>query len=208
MVDDLRDFELSTPISKEYFNKVKQVLDDLNIPYEVSPRLVRGLDYYTHTVFEITAAEGLGSQDAVGAGGRYNGLIHELGGDAKTDFGAIGFALGVERILLAAGKAQPAAAGTDAFAIAMDAAYQPQAFKIVDGLRRAGISADMNFSGGSMKSQMNRANKLNARFALIIGEDEIKNNAVAVKDMLSGTQEPVAVENIVAVLKKKLEVNK
>jgi len=162
---------------------------------------VRGLDYYTHTVFEITA-EGLGSQDAVGAGGRYGGLVHELGGDEKTDFGAIGFALGIERILLAAGKDEGKQAAIDAFVIAMDAGQQKQAFKLVNDLRKNGISADMSYTGGKIGPQMNRANKLNARFALIIGENEIKDNAVTVKDMKTGTQKTVAMKDIVEDLSK------
>ena len=105
----VKDLPLSVP-SKDYFDKVQAALKSISIPFEVSPHLVRGLDYYTHTVFEITA-QGLGSQDAVGAGGRYNGLIHELGGSEKIDYGAIGFALGMERILLASGQTAAAAGG-------------------------------------------------------------------------------------------------
>lgn len=189
--------------SQQYFQQVQATLKDAGIAYEVSPHLVRGLDYYTHTVFEITA-EGLGSQDAVGAGGRYNALIHELGGDAKTDFGAIGFALGMERILLASGKTEAPADTIDAYVIAMDAAYQKQAFGLTAELRRAGIGADMGFGSGSMKSQMNRANKLNARFALILGEQEINDGTVALKDMGAGQQETVPQKNIVEILKQKL----
>ena len=190
-------------ISRKYFEQVQFSLKEIGIDFEISPLLVRGLDYYTHTVFEITA-EGLGSQDAVGAGGRYDRLLDDLGGDEKTEFGAIGFALGIERILLASGRTTAAASGVDAFVIAMKEEYQPQAFLLLQQLRKAGISADMSFSGGSMKSQMGKADKANARFALIIGEEEIKNQAVALKDMQASTQEAVEMENIVSSLKDKL----
>ncbi len=189
--------------SQTYFQSVQQALKQVGIAFEVSPHLVRGLDYYTHTVFEITA-EGLGSQDAVGAGGRYSGLVHELGGSEKLDYGAIGFALGMERILLAS-HAEPVPATLEAFVIAMDLQFQSQAFVLVQELRRAGINADISFSGGSMKSLMNKANKANARFALILGEEEIKNNAVAIKDMANSTQEVIAVVDVVETLKKKLK---
>ena len=188
------------PESKQYFEKVQAVLKDLGIHFEVSPHLVRGLDYYTHTVFEITA-EGLGSQDAVGAGGRYGGLVNELGGSENVE--GVGFALGMERVLLAGGQEVSAAPGADVYIISMKEEYQPQAFLILQQIRQAGISADMNFAGGSMKSQMGRANKANVRFALILGEDEVKNNTVAVKDMQAGTQEAVDVKDIVSVLRGK-----
>lgn len=189
--------------SQNYFEQVCAALKSSGVSFEVSPHLVRGLDYYIHTVFEITA-EGLGSQDAVGAGGRYNGLVHELGGSEKIDYGAIGFALGIERILLASGQTIAVPSAFDAYVIAMKDEYLPQAFLLLQQLRQAGISADMNFSGGSMKSQMGKANKANARFALILGEDEIKNQTVALKDMQASVQESVAVKEIIQLVKLKL----
>ena len=204
IVHHLKEYALRTPMSKEYFQSVQNALKDLEIPFEVDAHLVRGLDYYTHTVFEITASGELGSQDAVGAGGRYDGLMHQLGGDEKINFCAIGFALGIERILLASG-AQGAPSKIDTFVIAMDAAYQKQAFTLVDHLRKAGISADMSYAGGRIGPQMNRANKLNARFALILGEEEMKNKSCAVKDMTSGTQENVAVQDLLKYLKNKID---
>jgi histidyl-tRNA synthetase len=189
--------------SRRYFECVQQTLKDLGIAYEVSPHLVRGLDYYTHTVFEITA-EGLGSQDAIGAGGRYSGLLDELGGDEKKEYGAIGFALGIERILLASGKTQGVPSSIDTFVIETQPDYQARSFKLLNDLRQQGIGANSSFSGGSMKSQMNRANRANARFALIIGDQEFKDNTVAVKDMQKSTQETVALNNIIEYLRKVL----
>jgi len=196
--------DLNLPMSQEsrqYFQKVGAALTDLNIVFEVSPQLVRGLDYYTHTVFEITA-EGLGSQDAVGAGGRYGGLVHELGGNEKVDYGAVGFALGIERILLAGDQAAHAAWGMDVYVIAMKEEYQPQAFLLLQQLRDSGIAADMSFSGGSVKSQMGRADKANARFALIIGDQEFNDKTLTVKNMQKSTQETIASGSIMDYLRK------
>ncbi len=198
----VKDLPLSVP-SKEYFDQVQAALKSVGIPFTVSPHLVRGLDYYTHTVFEITA-QGLGSQDAVGAGGRYNGLVHELGGNPKIAYGAVGFALGIERILLALGETAVPLAGIDVYIMAMKEEYQPLIFLVLQLLRKSGISAEMSFAGGSMKSQMGRANKAGARFALIVGEDEVKNNSIAVKDMEKSTQETVALADILEYLRKVL----
>ncbi len=197
---------VNLPLSKEsqdYFTEVQRSLTDLGVEFHIAPHLVRGLDYYTHTVFEITAG-GLGSQDAIGAGGRYSGLVHELGGDAKVNFGAIGFALGMERVLLSKGNVDAVQPGVDAFVIPMEVAYFPKAFSLLDALRQAGISADLSYNGGSLKSQMNRANKANAKYALILGEDEIKNNAVALKDMQVGKQEIISLNDIVDAIKRSL----
>ncbi len=188
-----------------YFKTVQGTLKASGIDFEVSPHLVRGLDYYTHTVFEITA-EGLGSQDAVGAGGRYSGLVHELGGNEEIDYGAIGFALGIERILLACGYDSTIIPNRiQAFVIAMKEEYQQDAFILLQQLRREDISADMGFSGGSIKSQMNKANNANASFALILGEEEMRNGTVALKDMTASKQEVVLVKDIINVIKSRLK---
>ncbi|MBI3602136.1 MAG: histidine--tRNA ligase [Candidatus Omnitrophica bacterium] len=203
LVDALvKDLPLSGT-SQTYFQQVQGALKGAGIDFEIAPHLVRGLDYYTHTVFEITT-DGLGSQDAVGAGGRYSGLMHELGGNEKIDYGAIGFALGIERILLATSAVPPMVgqgAGVDAFVVAMDEAYQPQAFLLVQQLRGVGLSADMNYTGGSIKSQMNKANKANARFAVILGEEEMKTKTVSVKNMQTSTQEQIPWGQVVERLK-------
>lgn len=191
--------------SHKYFTHVQSCLKNSGVDFEIFPSLVRGLDYYIHTVFEMTA-EGLGSQDAVAAGGRYDGLIHELGGNQKVNYGAMGVAVGIERILLAIPPQPPGLRRClNAYVIAMDEADQSQAFALVGQLRAAGLSADMNYSGGSIKSQMNKANKSRARFALILGEEEIKNNTVAVKDMQNSQQETLEIRNVVEILKNKLE---
>ena len=191
---------------RNYFDAVRKGLDKLNVPYEVSSHLVRGLDYYTHTVFEISY-EGLGAQDAIGAGGRYNGLIEQLGGgDSRSTelIGAIGFALGMERILLALeeqGKLKTLPRSISTFLVTGKPEYEMQAFELVSRLRSQGISADMDFGSRSMKQQFVQANKLGAKFVLILGDDEIKNGTVSVKNMATGDQQAVALDKIVDGLK-------
>lgn len=180
--------------SRKYFAEVKDALKMLKVPFEVSATLVRGLDYYTHTVFEISHS-GLGSQDALGAGGRYNGLVQELGGDPKGTIGAIGFALGIERILLARQNTDEEKPRPDFFIVALDAegkkdAYL-RAFQMLEEIRSEGISAEMNFVTASMKSQMRLADKLNARNVIILGEDELNSNTMTIKDMTSGEQKKI-----------------
>ena len=209
----------------EYFEAVKKGLDRLGIAYEVSNQLVRGLDYYTHTVFEISG-EGLGAQDALGAGGRYNGLVEQLRGQGSgvrgqkpngrnaadhrpltTDHlvGASGFALGIERILLAL-EAQGKTPGTpealDVFIVSGNETLEDQAFGLLNKLRQAGISADMDFGKRNFKKQFETANKLGARFAVILGEEEAKNGTVALKNMATGEQVVVAIGRIVEEIHK------
>ncbi len=185
--------------SKTYFDTMKKILSGLNVIYKEDPYLVRGLDYYTHTVFEISDSS-LGSQDAVGAGGRYNNLITELGGP-QVD--AIGFALGIERIILAQqGKIQVPQPSLDIFVIAMEEKFIKNAFALVQQIRHNGLSADASYEGSSMKSQMRQANKRNARYVMILGEDEIKANEVALKNMQNGDQEKVSLNLINETIQK------
>jgi histidyl-tRNA synthetase len=191
----------------QYFNEVRRALDDLGVAYDVSSQLVRGLDYYTHTVFEISY-EGLGAQDAIGAGGRYNGLIEQLGGGDRRfpkAMGAIGFALGMERILLALehqGKASVAKQTIETFVITGKPEFEAQAFLLVDLLRKNGISADMDFGGRVFKKQFEEANKAGARVALILGEEEVRNRNISVKDMITGEQTACPLSGIITHLKK------
>ncbi|MBF0122082.1 MAG: histidine--tRNA ligase [Candidatus Omnitrophica bacterium] len=186
----------------EYFNAVRCGLDSLGVAYEVSSNLVRGLDYYTHTVFEISY-EGLGAQDAIGAGGRYNGLIEQLGGGDRRvegEIGAIGFALGIERILLALeeqGKQVKAGRVIDAFVVTGSHAQVDAAFLLVDKLRQAGLSADMDYSARAFKKQFEHANKLGARFAFILGDEEIKKGQVSVKNMATGEQRSLSIDEAI-----------
>lgn len=176
--------EWLSPESLRYFSTVKEALNALGIKYREAPDLVRGLDYYTQTVFEISDSS-LGSQDALGAGGRYNNLVSELGGSAVD---AVGFALGMERILLALEDETPAVSSVDLFIAALDETAIKLAFPILNELRRNGVAGEMGYRAASLKSQMRLANKLNARYVFILGEDEIKKGVVTIKNMATGDQ--------------------
>ena len=178
-----------TSAAREFFDQVKSGLEALGVPYTVNPRLVRGLDYYCHTAFEFTTTA-LGSQGTVLAGGRYDGLIGTMGGPATP---GIGWAAGVERLSMLVGDALETARPVSV--IPMGDAMA--GLKVAEDLRVAGISVDMAFSG-NMKKRMARANKLNARYAIILGEDEMSRGAVTLKDLDTGSQEEVALGGLVS----------
>ena len=181
---------------RAHFEKVKGYLTAAGIAFNLDPRLVRGLDYYTKTAFEVQYAP-LGAQSAVAGGGRYDGLIEEIGGNPTP---AVGFAVGIERVLLALEKQGllPEVKSTDdVFVVALGAEAQTAAFKLLADFRDAGLSAAMDFAGRSMKAQMKQANKANARFVAILGEDEVKESVVLLKDMQTSEQQKVAIEEIV-----------
>jgi histidyl-tRNA synthetase len=167
---------------REFFDQVRHGLEALGVPFTVNPRLVRGLDYYCHTAFEFTTTA-LGSQGTVLAGGRYDGLIGQMGGPQTA---GIGWAAGVERLAMlvpaASAPARPVAVVPMGDALA--------GLQLAETLRAAGLAVDMGFSG-NMKKRMVRANKVGARFAVILGEDEETRAAVTLKDLDSGTQDEV-----------------
>jgi len=162
----------------DHFARVRALLDDARIAYEVDGTLVRGLDYYTRTVFEFES-ERLGAQAALGGGGRYDGLVEELGGPPTP---AIGWAAGIERILLAAGEREPAPSG--GVFVVVDGDRGRDAFRLVRELRARGVRAEMEQAGRSLKGQFKHADRLGARAVVIVGE------RVEVKDMQSGEQGP------------------
>jgi len=184
----------------KHFAEVKERLDSLGLGYSLCGTLVRGLDYYTGSVFEISHP-GLGAQDALGAGGRYDNLIQELGG---PNLGAVGFALGVERLLLAAGdhKSQVTSHKVNVFVVTLGEEAKKEGFKLLDRLRKSGVSCDMDYEGKSLKGQMRRANDLGAGWTAIIGEDEIKKGIIALKDMKAGSQAEISLDNFVEEIKK------
>ena len=181
---------------KDHFHKVQEYLTQAGVEFELDPRLVRGLDYYTKTAFEIKYAP-LGAQSAIAGGGRYDGLIEEIGGKPTP---AVGFASGLERVLLALEKQEllPEMTKTaDAFVVALGESASGPAFKLLTKLRQAGLKANMDYAGRSMKAQMKQANKAKARFALIIGEDEVKESCVMLKDMEKSEQQKVSFDTII-----------
>jgi histidyl-tRNA synthetase len=167
---------------------VRAGLGALGVPYEIDDGLVRGLDYYTMTVFEAKSAA-LGAQDTVGAGGRYNGLISDLGG---PDLGGIGFGSGVERMLLAAAS-QEKEAGLDVFFVTLSPGARIPAIKLAGALREEGISADLDYGGRGLRAQFKQADRVGAPYAVILGEDELAQGVATVRDMASGEERSVPV---------------
>nr|WP_246480384.1 histidine--tRNA ligase [Inhella gelatinilytica] len=167
--------------SLAHLQSVRAVLDGAGLAYTINPRLVRGLDYYNRTVFEWVTPH-LGSQATVCGGGRYDGLIAQLGGKGAP---AVGFGLGMERLLLLleALNLVPSEDAPDAYAVVPEVAELPQIFPVLENLRAAGLSVQMHAGGGSMKSQFKRANSSGARYALIFGGDELSRGEVTVKPL-------------------------
>ena len=183
--------ECLTPAAREFFDAVTGGLTALGVPFVVNPKLVRGLDYYCHTAFEFTTTA-LGAQGTVLAGGRYDGLIGQMGGPSTP---GIGWAAGVERLSMLVGEVPPAERPVAVIPMGDATA----AMVLADSLRQAGLSVEMGFSG-NMKKRMARANKANARFAVILGEDEAARGAATLRDLDSGAQEEVPL----AALKERL----
>ena len=184
-----------TKDDKEHFNEVKTYLKAMNIPFTINSRLVRGLDYYTKTVFEITSNE-LGSQDALLGGGRYDSLVETLGGKPTP---GIGFAAGIERILLLINEEnfkehKPV---PDIYLICLEKKGIPVSLNIAKILRLKGLNIVSDPLRRSMKAQMRDANKLRARYVLILGESELKDNTIIFKNLESGKQESIKQEKIV-----------
>lgn len=167
------------------FKRVQALLDDLELNYEVNPRLVRGLDYYVETVFEITSGD-LGAQNSIGGGGRYNGLLKKLGG---PDLPCIGFATGIERIiltLLKQGIATPKPMGPTIFLIGLDQDAKKACFHILHKLRQKGISAQMDFSTRKLPKLMQYADSIGAQHVAVIGENELSSGMVDIKELSTG----------------------
>jgi histidyl-tRNA synthetase len=187
--------------SSEHFQALRGFLDAAGVSYTVNPRLVRGLDYYSRTVFEWVT-DALGSQGAVCSGGRYDGLVEKLGGRATP---AVGWAMGIERLvaLFAASGGEAPPANADVYLVAVGDGALEQAFAIAEELRDkiAGIKVDSNLGGGSFKSQLKRADKSNAEYALILGEQEMADSRIGLKPLRSTEdQSSIALEELATTL--------
>jgi histidyl-tRNA synthetase len=177
------------PADAAHFAAVRELLDAAEVAYEVDPTLVRGLDYYTRTVFEFTS-DALGAQSGVAGGGRYDGLVEMLGGPATP---GCGFAAGIERMLLASGRLPAGAPPVDLY-VAFDApAQRASAFTIVDEARRARLNAQIELAGRSRKGQLKHADRLGARYVALVGDD-----ATVLKDMQAGEQRELPASDVVA----------
>lgn len=172
--------------SRDHFETVKKTLDELNVPYQVNPKMVRGLDYYQRTVFEFVSDK-LGAQGTVAAGGRYDSLVCDLGG---PDIPGTGFALGVERLLLLLPElAKPAV--KKIFIACLGREARTEGEKIAADLRQTGIAAEIEADEKSLKSQLRRADKLVCTHVIILGDEELKSQKAQVKDLAAGTQQEV-----------------
>jgi histidyl-tRNA synthetase len=178
-----------------HFASVRSLLDALNIPYEIDGRLVRGLDYYTKTAFEITST-GLGSQDALAGGGRYDLLVEELGGKQTP---GVGFAAGIERLLIVLSKLDKNKITSPApviYFVGLDETARIWAFLKTSELRRQGVCVEVDYLGRSVKSQMREANRQQAQYVIVVGEQELKTKTAKLKNMLTGEETAVSLENI------------
>ena len=192
--------------SKAYFNQMLSCLDLADIDYELAPKLVRGLDYYSHTVFEIEAhIEGFGAQNVLGGGGRYEHLVSELGG---PKLGGIGFAFGMERLLMALeaeGVDLVKQTHVDVYAIVTNQTHQNLALKYMHKLRKEGYVCDMNYTFKSFKGQLKHALKLQSKFLLIFGEEEVNQGLVGLKDTQTEEQTTVKLSDIILEVNKRME---
>jgi histidyl-tRNA synthetase len=183
-----------------HFDGVKAQLDVWGIPWRISHRLVRGLDYYTRTTFEVLG-ETLGAQNALLGGGRYDGLVKDLGGPDRT---GIGFAAGLERLVLALPEGTAEAVPGRAFVVAIGDDGRAEALRLLRELRQAGLPAQMELEARGMKSQMKRADRLQARIALIVGGDELARGEVTVRDMRTGDQRAVPRQGVIEAVRELL----
>jgi histidyl-tRNA synthetase len=178
-----------TEDAQSFFARVRAGLDRLGIPYRINPRLVRGLDYYCHTAFEFTT-EALGAQGTVLAGGRYDGLIETMGGPATA---GVGWAAGIERLAMLAGD--PPSPPRPIAVVPLGEQAEAEALSITQALRNAGVAADLGYSG-NLSRRMKRANRINARAAIILGDDELAKGVATLRDLDSGAQESVPLDSL------------
>ncbi|MBI2476959.1 histidine--tRNA ligase [Candidatus Uhrbacteria bacterium] len=197
--------------SKEHFMQLIEYLDELSVPYELNPHLVRGLDYYTRTVFEVVPDRGdgaeLGSQSALAAGGRYDGLIELMGGREGTP--AVGFAVGIERTILEMKRQEvepPALPAPQVFFAQIGAEARRIALRRFEEIRAAGIRVVESFGKSSLKAQLESANRTGAKITIILGQKEVMDHTIIVRDMQSGSQETIKDDKVVEYLKKELKM--
>ncbi|MDW2875736.1 MULTISPECIES: histidine--tRNA ligase [Bacillaceae] len=189
--------------SKKYFEKVQQYLADVSIDFTVDPNLVRGLDYYNHTAFEIMSdAEGFGAITTLCGGGRYNGLTEEIGGPEAP---GIGFAFSIERFLSALeaeGIKLPVNGGIDCYLVALGEEAKDYSVGLLHKLRMAGISAERDYLDRKIKTQFKAADRMNAKYVAVLGEDELKAGKINVKSMETGDQTEVSLDSFIDQLKE------
>ena len=189
-----------SPAARDHFELVTAGLQSVGIPFHMNHRLVRGLDYYCLTAFEVTCSH-LGAQNAVGAGGRYDGLVEQLGGAAVP---AVGFAVGLERIALMLPQDAPVPTLPRVYVAAFGSQAADVGFALLDELRRAGVPADMDFRAASLKAHLRQADRLGALYSILLGDDEVIKGFATVRNMQTKSQEDVALSDLSATLRTKL----
>lgn len=185
---------------RTHFEAVQRHLQAMDIPFRINPRLVRGLDYYTHTAFEYKAA-GIGAIDTIGGGGRYNGLVGQIGGNDQP---GVGLGLGLERILLvlqAQGVDIPAVPPLDVYLIGLGEAAEQEIVRLQQQLRLAGFAAEKDYLGRKIKAKMKSADRYSAAYVAILGDDELARGEITVKTMATGEQQTVPLDGLTAFLK-------
>ncbi|WP_042146112.1 histidine--tRNA ligase [Paucisalibacillus sp. EB02] len=191
--------------SKEYFEQVKRYLDLMGIEYEVDSNLVRGLDYYNHTAFEIMSeAKGFGAITTLCGGGRYNGLVEQLGGPTTP---GIGFGMGIERLLMALEAENvdiPLEDELDCFIVTLGEGTKEKAVQLVHELRQHNIQVDQDYQGKKVKAQFKAADRYKTKFVLVLGEDELQKQVINVKEMATGEQVEVPLDQLINTMKEKL----
>ena len=200
IVDAPQVVDFICPDCQEHFGKVKTYLGLAGLNYILNPRMVRGLDYYTRTAFEVISY-GLGAQNAVSGGGRYDNLFQEIG---ELDVPGIGFAVGVERLISLLPEAMDFTKRPHLFIAALGENGYTQAYRLASRLHLEGIRAEIDYEGKSLKSQMRRADKLKARYVLILGEDELKRGKAALRDMKDKSQEEISIDDLLNIMKEKV----
>ena len=184
----------------KHFNKVKEYLGMAGLTFILNPRMVRGLDYYTRTAFEVVSYQ-LGAQNAVTGGGRYDNLFQEIGG---LDVPGIGFAIGMERLISLLPKEKEFFRYPHLFVAALSEEAYREAYQLVNQLHLQGIRTELDYEGKSLKSQMRRADKLKAKYVLILGEEELKRGRAVLRNMEDKSQEEIPIQDLVNTLKSKI----
>ena len=188
-------------ICKTNFDQVQDLLSKLGTCFKINPKLVRGLDYYSRTAFEVLAS-GLGAQNAVAGGGRYDGLVKEFGGPQTP---AVGFAMGVERIISLMQDQEKFAFKPKVFIVSLGNTAKETAFQLLNELRMAAVPSDWSSNQGSLKSQMRKADRSGADFVLIIGENELKNEKLILRNMKTSQQDEIPLKNIAESVKSRIK---
>src|SRR5512136_969683 len=188
------------PECQKHFDKVTEYLEMAGITYILNPRMVRGLDYYTRTAFEVVSYQ-LGSQNAVTGGGRYDNLFQEIGG---LDIPGIGFAIGMERLISLLPEGKGFVKYPDLFIAALGETPSKEAYRIVNQLHLRGIRTELDYEGKSLKSQMRRADKLKARYTLILGEEELRRGKAVLRNMGTKSQEEIPLQGLIDALRQKI----